>query len=573
MNTLIDVHQKQKNEDSDVEEIPHSRARPRLDNDIESPQIMSEEDELEVQHRQITARRNFDRVNFGQWQIKTWYFSPYPLSESEAEDTATTYRPPSSRASPTSSSSIPSRPLKSVGRPPKISGVQRTTLRSHGRTSDLLAGGLTRSHLTGEKSVLWVCDRCFKYITEGPVWEVHVRKCDRRHPPGRKVYQRGAHTIWEVDGAIDKLYCQNLSLFGKFFIDVKTLFFDCDNFLFYILTDADSQRDHVLGFFSKEKYSYDDYNLACIIVLPPYQRKGYGMLMIEFSYELSRRAGKIGTPERPLSDLGLRSYLTYWVATIVRFLRRLLSVLPADCPRGTTDRFAPILPQSGMSTETIPQTHPTYLSHSQHLQPLPELAAHRTQMASSPVEDVPSSTGMSAPLKRKRAPKGFDGELPHPPISPAFHRYTPRSPTSTSATVPISTPAPMSSQVPGVYDTLASLRKVITTSNPDGSATSHVVVRCTLADIARATNLRVEDAAFALAECGLLERVQMVARQGAADGDSGVGEEDKMDDGSAVEDREHSDRTVIAITREMVEAVARERHVKEMCLSLAHVLP
>lgn len=91
--------------------------------------------------------------------------------------------------------------------------------------------------------------------------------------------------------------------------------------LFYILTDADSQRDHVLGFFSKEKVSYDDYNLACIVVLPPYQKKGYGMLMIEFSYELSRRAGKIGTPERPLSDLGLRSYLTYWVSTIIRFLR------------------------------------------------------------------------------------------------------------------------------------------------------------------------------------------------------------------------------------------------------------
>jgi len=64
------------------------------------------------------------------------------------------------------------------------------------------------------------------------------------------VYQRGAHTIWEVDGAKEKvraaqiamgssemvfliqreqLYCQNLSLFGKLFIDIKTLFFDCDN--------------------------------------------------------------------------------------------------------------------------------------------------------------------------------------------------------------------------------------------------------------------------------------------------------------------------------------------------------
>lgn len=35
--------------------------------------------------------------------------------------------------------------------------------------------------------------------------------------------------------------------------------------------------------FLQEKLSYDDYNLACIVVLPPYQKKGYGMLLIEFS--------------------------------------------------------------------------------------------------------------------------------------------------------------------------------------------------------------------------------------------------------------------------------------------------
>ncbi|KAI5985569.1 hypothetical protein EDC04DRAFT_2828557, partial [Pisolithus marmoratus] len=73
-----------------------------------------------------------------------WYFLPYPFTESEAEDTATAYRPPLSRASPTSSSGIPSRLPKPVGRSPKISSVQRTTLRSHGRTSELLAGGLTQ---------------------------------------------------------------------------------------------------------------------------------------------------------------------------------------------------------------------------------------------------------------------------------------------------------------------------------------------------------------------------------------------------------------------------------------------
>lgn len=35
------------------------------------------EEELDMQlHRQITAKRNFDKVVFGRWQIKTWYALP-----------------------------------------------------------------------------------------------------------------------------------------------------------------------------------------------------------------------------------------------------------------------------------------------------------------------------------------------------------------------------------------------------------------------------------------------------------------------------------------------------------------
>ena len=43
-----------------------------------------------------------------------------------------------------------------------------------------------------------------------------------------------------------------------------------------------------LGYFSKEKESSEDYNVACILTLPPYQRKGFGKLLIEFSYILSK---------------------------------------------------------------------------------------------------------------------------------------------------------------------------------------------------------------------------------------------------------------------------------------------
>ncbi|KAL8915451.1 MAG: hypothetical protein Q9171_000015 [Xanthocarpia ochracea] len=142
-------------------------------------------------------------------------------------------------------------------------------------------------------------------------------------PPGQLIYSKGKYAIYEVDGEDHQLFSQNLSLFAKLFLDNKSVFFDVASFNFYLLVHnafhghlPDSPPPQIIGFFSKEKMSWDNNNLACILVFPPWQRKGLGKILMGISYELSRLEGRIGGPEKPLSELGRIGYLKFWQARI-----------------------------------------------------------------------------------------------------------------------------------------------------------------------------------------------------------------------------------------------------------------
>ncbi|KAI0516967.1 acyl-CoA N-acyltransferase [Xylaria bambusicola] len=259
---------------------------------------------------------------------------------------------------------------------------------------------------------LYICPCCFKYSKEMIPWWKHVQYCERKgHVPGTKIYthprqsqamkiphigsststspsaiakgkgksrgddkvqsagvtvSEGEWSVWEVDGGKDGLFCQNLSLFAKLFLDNKSVFFDVRGFNYFLLvytpplsethttspthisshpeslaepenttlntsnppTDvfislSSHPRPQIVGFFSKEQMSWDNNNLACILVFPPWQRKGLGALLMGVSYEISRREGILGGPEKPISELGRKGYKRFWAGEIVRWILEL----------------------------------------------------------------------------------------------------------------------------------------------------------------------------------------------------------------------------------------------------------
>jgi histone acetyltransferase MYST2 len=173
---------------------------------------------------------------------------------------------------------------------------------------------------------IFLCEFCLKYMKSKTTLSRHLEKCVWRHPPGKEIYRKENLSFFEVDGKFNKIYCQNLCLLAKLFLDHKTLYFDVEPFLFYVLTSYDQYNGkfNIIGYFSKEKHSILNFNLSCILILPPFMNKGYGKLLIDFSYLLSKFEEKIGSPERPLSDLGLISYRSYWKSKLLAYLNSYL---------------------------------------------------------------------------------------------------------------------------------------------------------------------------------------------------------------------------------------------------------
>ena len=254
--------------------------------------------ELEHEHHEITKVKNIEKIFMGGYLVECWYYSPYPddyvLSSSTtngSEEKQKQKQPPGATLNNTTTTTT------------------TTCVTTNCNTCPLL----------------YVCEFCLKYMKKLNTFRQHKGCCPFRTPPGREIYRELGLSVYEIDGKQERVYCQNLCLLAKLFLDHKTLYYDVDPFWFYIVCTVDDSGAHIVGYFSKEKQSQEQYNLACILTFPQHQQHGYGKFIISTSYELTKRECKIGSPEKPLSDLGKISYRSYWTYILMDYLSNVMS--------------------------------------------------------------------------------------------------------------------------------------------------------------------------------------------------------------------------------------------------------
>ena len=75
-------------------------------------------------------------------------------------------------------------------------------------------------HLWNLKKLYW-CEYDLAFFKRRVEMLRHLKKVRILHPPGTEIYRHNGISVFEIDGAHSQMYCQNLCLLAKLFLDHK----------------------------------------------------------------------------------------------------------------------------------------------------------------------------------------------------------------------------------------------------------------------------------------------------------------------------------------------------------------
>ena len=192
-------------------------------------------------------------------------------------------------------------------------------------------------------------------------------------------------------------------------------------------------------------------------------------------YELTKIEGKVGSPEKPLSDLGKLGYVSYWVTAILREL------YPKPWP---AKRLPPLLPLSGKSRNRATSLKPG--SQSTAPPPVPPSGV--------PPSPSPSPSSMAMPIAN---------EATSPRLLTAVKEEPSSQSTSLASTGRRNTPGPLDTELSSV--TSSSLDKNAGLSAVDREGDEDKEIAFSIRELASKTGIMEEDLLETLVTMGWMK--------------------------------------------------------------------